>query len=389
MTAADPTDPLPDDPAPDPHALAGLAYRLAADKTARRAAVSALVGAATAPAQLDAALRHRPPAPTSPRAARRRHRDVDRPRAPRRRRPPRTLTMPQWTPAELRHVARRLALVYLAVERGHTPLKNLQPYLTSNAMLLQRHPRITRTTGPPPRQRDVVAVHAAREPGTGRVHATALTRDPDDQCRALLMRFQIHDGKLRTTELVRAEDREALIGEPRHRPAREDLRRTYLAATALEQLVTTVRNDAARAARGRQPALFGPHNGAHDALARWDRLVGELRRDADDLAARLRAHDRVAAITAATPILGDRPDQPAAAAEWDTAITAAADYRARYHVSDDTLYGPAPADRGDPVRAAARDAIRSRIDAARDRIGTLTAAPDQERTRDEAADRDL
>lgn len=297
--------------------------------------------------------------------------------------------MPQWTPAELRHIARRLALVYLAVERGHTPLKNLRPYLTSDAMLLQRHPRITRTTGPPPRQRDVVAVRAAREPGTDRVHATALTRDHDDRHRALLMRFQIHDGKLRTTELVRAEDRETLIGEPRHRPAREDLRRTYLAATALEQLVTTVRNDAARAARGRQPALFGPHDGAQDPLARWDRVAGELRRDVADLAARLRAHDRVAAIAAATPILGDRPDQPAAAAEWDTAIIAAADYRARYHVSDDTLYGPDLPHHQEPVRAAARDAIRTRVNDARQRIDTVAAAHDPERTREDGGGRDL
>lgn len=55
MTAAAPTNPLPGDPAPDAHPLAGLAYRVTADGTARRPAISALIGAAATPAQLHAA----------------------------------------------------------------------------------------------------------------------------------------------------------------------------------------------------------------------------------------------------------------------------------------------------------------------------------------------
>lgn len=121
----------------------------------------------------------------------------------------------EWTEKELEGVARQLALLHLSVERGYTPTKALRPYLSEKAMLVQGDQQATRRTGPPPAYRDIVRARVGRQDGSRTAYATVITRNDPQQRSALLMRFHIDHGKLLVTELVRAEDREMLLGETR------------------------------------------------------------------------------------------------------------------------------------------------------------------------------
>lgn len=56
----------------------------------------------------------------------------------------------EWSDADLAQIGRQLAFLYLHVERGYTPRRRLERYLSTDALLTQRDPHITRHPGPPP-----------------------------------------------------------------------------------------------------------------------------------------------------------------------------------------------------------------------------------------------
>lgn len=299
------------------------------------------------------------------------------------------MTTRTWTDKELEVVARQLALLHLSVERGYTPTKALRPYLSEKAMLVQGDQQATRRSGPPPAYRDIVRARVGRQDGSSTAYATVVTRNDPQQRSALLMRFHIADGKLLVNELVRAEDREMLLGEARRPPRPENLRHDYTATRLTERLAIAARDQAANATGDAQQALFGDEAERVAILARWERIVADLGEDLAHLRLRLEAHERILLTDLTGTRLGDRPQHPEAAAEWDSALADIAEYRVANAIAGPNPYGPHRTVNDDPVLAVARHAISARVDAARQRINELHAEPQQHLLPDDGPGRDL
>lgn len=272
---------------------------------------------------------------------------------------------------------------------SYTPTKALRPYLSDKAMLVQGDQQATRRSGPPPAYRDIVRARISRQDGSRTAYATVITRNDPQQRSALLMRFHIDHGKLLVNELVRAEDREMLLGETRRPPHSENLRHDYNATRATERLAIAARDQAAKATYDTQQALFGDEAKRVAILAGWERIVGDLGEDLARLRLRLEAHERILLTDLTGTRLGDRPQLPEAAAEWDNALADIAEYRVTHAIAGPNPYGPSQTVDDDPVLAVARHAISARVDAARQRITELQAEPQQHLVPDDGPGRDL
>lgn len=286
----------------------------------------------------------------------------------------------EWSDADLAQIGRQLAFLYLHVERGYTPRRRLERYLSTDALLTQRDPHITRHPGPPPSWTDVTQVRVSRPPGGRVAHLTVLTRVGSDRQRALLLRLAITDHRLLVTELIRPEDRHLLLGEARRPPQHENLDATYNALLVTHRLASEALHAATRAAGGDgnlQLALYGDNDPALMGVDRWRRILEDLDHQLEHVAGRLKGRNLAATRAAAATVLGERPDNPRAALEWDHAVDALGDYRVRYNLTGSSPLGPPIRREDNPLRATARAAAAARLDAARATITDLTTTRDR------------
>lgn len=188
----------------------------------------------------------------------------------------------RFSDQQIRRVARFMALLKLATERGLADRTQLRRWLTPAAYELQFHPAATRFLGGSvPTPADLGATLSV--PGSGRVEFAIAARETTERWGALRIALQVTPaGRLRVTELLRSQDHWLAVSQqPAIEPptvdelqrqargllaARQLARRTHeIAVARLAALPGGPKGDTARAMYGPEAERWAAHLECLDA----------------------------------------------------------------------------------------------------------------------------